>query len=167
MNQPSSFRIVPATERDVPTILRMVRALADYEKVLHKVTATESNLRESLFGESHFAEAAIGYAAEEPAGIAVFFHTYSTFQGRPNLYIEDIFVEPRWRGRGLGKALMAYLAQVAVERGCARLEWSVLNWNEPAIRFYRTLGAQPVSDWTVYRVADDALVNLARQSGKA
>ncbi|MEX0677509.1 MAG: GNAT family N-acetyltransferase [Pirellulales bacterium] len=164
MNAPHPFRIEPATERDVPILLHMTRALAEYEKVLDKVTATEASLRDSLFGTRRFAEAAIGYAAAEPAGMAVFFHTYSTFPGRPGLYIEDIFVEPTWRGKGLGRALVAYVAGLAVERGCARLEWSVLDWNEPAIRFYRGLGAKPMDEWTVYRLTADALAGLAAEA---
>jgi len=158
------FRIEPATPRDVAVILRMTRALAEYEKVPDNVTATEASLRDSLFGTRPFAEAAIAHAGEEPAGMAVFFHTFSTFRGRPGLYVEDIFVEEKWRGQGLGKALMAYMANLAVERGCARLEWSVLDWNEPAIGFYRSLGAKPMDQWTVYRLTDEALVQLAAQA---
>jgi len=157
----SPFRIQPATERDVPALLRMTRALAEYEKVLDQVTATEASLRESLFGANPAAEAIVGYADGEPAGMAVLFQTYSTFSGRPGLYVEDIFVEQNRRGRGLGKALMTYAAALALQRGCFRLEWSVLNWNEPAIGFYRSLGARPQDQWTVYRLADEALERLA------
>lgn len=142
----------------------MTRGLADYEKVRHQVTATEAGLRESLFGPQRRAEAAIGFADDQPAGMAVFFHTYSTFLGRSGLYVEDIFVEEPCRGKGLGKALMAYVARLAVERGCARLEWSVLDWNEPAIGFYRGLGAKAMDQWTVYRLAGDELGRLAAEA---
>ncbi len=134
--------------------------MAEYEKVPHQVTATEAALRDTLFGPGSIAEAALAYADEEPAGMVVYFRTYSTFLGRPGIYLEDIFVEERFRGRGLGKALMAYVARVAIERGCARLEWSVLDWNEPAIGFYRSLGARPMDEWTVYRLTGDALASL-------
>ena len=160
----SKFRIEPATQRDVGAILRMTRALAEYEKVPDEVTATEANLRDSLFGTHPVAEAVIAYAGDDPAGMAVFFHTYSPFRGRQGLYVEDIFVEERWRGQGLGKALMAYIANLAVQRGCARLEWSVLDWNEPAIGFYRSLGAKPMDQWTVYRLTDEALERVAAEA---
>lgn len=161
MNAPTVFRIEPATERDVPILLHMIRALAEYEKLSDQVTASEALLRDSLFGPRPFAEAAIGYAGDEAAGMALFFHTYSTFLGRPGLYLEDLFVDPKWRGQGLGRALLAHLAKLAVERGCRRLEWAVLDWNEPAIDFYRGLGAEPMDKWTVYRLNGGALERLA------
>jgi ribosomal protein S18 acetylase RimI-like enzyme len=164
VDSPSKFRIEPAKGRDVGVILRLIRALAEYEKVPDNVTATEASLRESLFGERPFAEAAIAHAGQEPAGMAVFYHTFATFPGRSGLYVEDIIVEEKWRGQGLGKALMAYMANLAVGRGCARLEWSVLKWNESAIGFYRSLGAKPMDQWTVYRLTDEALANLAAEA---
>lgn len=163
MSEKSEFRIEPATERDVPIVLHMIRALAEYEKLSHEVVATESLLRDLLFGARPFAEAAIGYVADEPAGFAVYFHTFSTFLGLVGLYLEDLFVEPRFRGRGFGKQLLAYVAAVAVERGCRRLEWSALRWNEPAIGFYRSLGAEPMNEWQVFRLSGQALARLGMQ----
>ena len=157
----SEFRIEPATEADVPAILRLIKGLAEYEKMADEVAATEQRLRDTLFGPRRFAEVVVGYAGTEPAGFAVFFHNFSTFLGAPGLYLEDIFVEPRWRGHGFGKALLAHVAQAAVARGCGRLEWSVLDWNEPAIGFYKKLGARPMDGWTTYRMTGDALAALA------
>jgi GNAT superfamily N-acetyltransferase len=157
------FRVQAATEQDIPLILQMTRALAEFEKVPHQVTASEADIRESLFGANPKAEAVVGYASDEPAGMAVFFHTFSTFLGRSGLYLEDIFVDEKWRGRGLGRELMRYVAKIAVARGCARLEWSVLNWNARAIAFYRQLGATPMDEWTVYRLSGDELARLAAE----
>jgi GNAT superfamily N-acetyltransferase len=156
-----AFRIEPAVEHDLPVILRLIRGLAEYEKLSDAVVATEASLREALFGERRFAEAVIGHVDEEPAGFAVYFHNFSTFLGVPGMYLEDLFVEPRFRGLGLGKALLAHVARVAVARGCGRLEWSVLDWNEPAIGFYKRLGATPMDEWTTYRMTGDALHALA------
>ena len=153
--------IVPATERDVPLILTFIRGLAEYEKMSDQVTATEDGLRASLFGPRPAAEVVIGYAGDEPAGFALFFHNYSTFLGQPGIYLEDLFVVPAWRGSGLGRRLLAHLAALAVTRGCGRLEWSVLDWNEPAIGFYKKLGARPMDDWTIFRVTGDVLNRLA------
>lgn len=164
MSSPTEFRIEAATEPDVPVILKLIRGLADYERLSHEVVATEESLRESLFGARRTAEVLIGYAGDEPAGFAVFFHNYSTFLGRPGIYLEDLFVVPRWRRRGLGTKLLARVARVAVERRCGRLEWSVLDWNEPAIAFYKKLGARAMDEWTVYRVTGDALKRLAAQT---
>jgi GNAT superfamily N-acetyltransferase len=150
-----------ATEADVPLILRFIRELAEYERLAHEVVATEEILRESLFGARRYAEVVIAEEDGEPAGFALFFHNFSTFRGRPGIYLEDLYVRPEMRGRGTGRALLAHLAALAVERGCGRLEWWVLDWNEPAIRFYRSLGAQAMDDWTVFRVAGDALRRLA------
>jgi GNAT superfamily N-acetyltransferase len=160
VTQPA-FRIEQATERDVPLILRLIKALAEYEKMAHEVTATEEALRQSLFGPRPAAEVVIGYAGDEPAGFALFFHNYSTFLGQPGIYLEDLYVVPERRGHGLGKRLIAHLAALAVERGCGRLEWAVLDWNEPAIGFYRRLGARPMDQWTVFRLIGDALRQLA------
>jgi len=154
------FRIEPATERDLPIILRLVKSLAEYEHLAHAVVATEAALRESLFVR-RAAEVVIGYAGDEPAGFAVFFQTFSTFLGIPGMYLEDLFVDPKFRRQGLGEALLARLARIAVERGCGRLEWSVLRWNELAIGFYQKLGARPMDDWVTYRLTGEALITLA------
>lgn len=161
------FRIELATERDVPLILRLIKGLAEYEKLAHEVVATEAGLRESLFGARRVAEVLIGYAGAEPVGFAVFFHNYSTFLGRPGIYLEDLFVLPQWRRRGLGTELLRRVARTAVERGCGRLEWSVLDWNEPAIKFYKKLGARAMEEWTVYRVTGQALTDLAAKAGQS
>ncbi len=149
--------IRPATAADAPAIARLIRALADYERLSHAVTLDEGRLRDHLFGPRPFAEALLAEDAGAVVGYALFFPTYSTFLGRPGLYLEDLFVEPAHRGKGHGKALLAAVARLAVERGCGRLEWSVLDWNEPAICFYRLVGAAPVDGWTVYRLTGDAL----------
>jgi GNAT superfamily N-acetyltransferase len=155
------LRIERATERDVPLILRLIRGLADYERLSHEVTATEQGLRETLFGAQPSAEVLLAYAGDEPAGFALFFHNFSTFVGKPGLYLEDLFVVPKFRGHGCGKALLAHLAKIAIERRCGRFEWTVLDWNEPAIGFYKKLGAESLDDWTVFRIAGDALRRLA------
>jgi GNAT superfamily N-acetyltransferase len=159
-----ALRIEQATERDVPLILRLIKGLADYEKMADEVTATEEGLRATLFGPHPSAEVVIAYAGDAPAGFALFFHNYSTFLSKPGLYLEDLFVVPELRGHGFGKALLAHLAALAVERGCGRFEWSVLDWNEPAIGFYKKLGAKPMDAWTIFRVTGDALHALARQA---
>lgn len=160
----AEFHIELATERDVPVILQLIKGLAEYEKLAHEVVATEKGLRESLFGARRVAEVLIGYADGEAVGFAVFFHNYSTFLGRPGIYLEDLFVLPEWRRRGLGTRLLRRIAQTAVERGCGRLEWSVLDWNEPAIKFYKRLGARAMDEWTVYRVTGNVLKSLAKRS---
>ena len=157
-----TLRIERATERDVPLILRLIKALAEYERMSDEVIATEEVLRRTLFGPHPAAEVVVGYAGDEPAGFALFFHNYSTFLGKPGLYLEDLFVVPKFRGRGYGKALLVHLAKLAVERDCGRFEWSVLDWNEPAIGFYKKLGAQPMDAWKIMRVTGDALHTLAR-----
>lgn len=161
MTMPADLVIRPAVAADVPLILRFIRALADYERLAGEVVATEEGLQATLFGARPVAEVLIAEWRGTPAGFALFFHTYSTFLGRPGLYLEDLFVEPVQRGRGIGRTLLVHLARLALERGCGRLEWSVLDWNEPAIRFYRHLGAQPMNDWTVQRVTGAALTHLA------
>jgi GNAT superfamily N-acetyltransferase len=155
------LRIAPASERDVPTVHRLIRALAEYERLSHEAVGTETDLRESLFGSRPYAEAVVAWIGTEPVGFALWFHNYSTFLARPGLYLEDLFVVPEWRGRGIGRALIVHLAGVAVERRCGRMEWAVLDWNESAIRFYRSLGATPMDEWTVYRLTGDALKRLA------
>jgi GNAT superfamily N-acetyltransferase len=154
------LRIVPATERDVAVILGFIRKLAEYEKLSHQVAATEELLRETLFGARRVAEVLIAYLVDEPAGFALYFHNFSTFLGRPGIYLEDLFVEPAHRGKGIGKALLIEIAKIAKERNCGRLEWAVLDWNKPAIDFYRRLGAVPLDDWTLFRVTGEALNNL-------
>lgn len=155
------FVIRQATEADVPLILWFIRELAEYEKLLHEVVATEEVLRQNLFGERRYAEVVIGELDGRPISFALFFHNFSTFLAKPGLYLEDLFVKPEARGKGIGKAMLAYLAKVAKERGCGRLEWWVLDWNEPAIQFYRSIGAHPMDEWTVHRVTGDALEQLA------
>ena len=161
MSRPSEFRIEPATESDIPLILTFIKGLAEYEGLVHEVVATEESLRESLFGPQAGAEVALAYSGTEPVGFAVFFHNYSTFLGRSGLYLEDLFVLPEWRGRGLGRILMGYVARIAVARDCGRLEWSVLDWNEPAIGFYQALGARPMDEWTTYSLTGEALERLS------
>lgn len=156
--------IRPATEADVPLILRFIRELAEYERLLHEVVATEDGLRATLFGPRPAAEVVIAEADGEPLGFALFFHNYSTFLAQPGLYLEDLYVRPEARGRGTGRALLAHLARLARERGCGRLEWWVLDWNESAIRFYRSLGAQPMDEWTVFRLAGPDLARLAGEA---
>ncbi|MBK9138325.1 MAG: GNAT family N-acetyltransferase [Verrucomicrobia bacterium] len=159
----SELSIRPATERDIPLILRFIRELAEYEKLAQEVAATEALLRAALFGEHPAAEALIGSVDGEPAGYALFFPNFSTFLGRPGLHLEDLYVCPEHRGKGLGLALLRRVAAIAVERDCARLEWSVLDWNEPAIGFYRELGAVPLHDWMVFRLSGEAIRLLAER----
>jgi GNAT superfamily N-acetyltransferase len=153
--------IRPATSADTPLIARLIRALAEYEQLSHVVTFDEAQLHQHLFGPRPYAEVLLAEDAGEAIGYALFFPAYSTFVGKPTLYLEDLFVDPSHRGKGHGKALLRALAQLAVRRGCARLEWSVLNWNEPAMGFYRSLGAVPADAWTVYRLAGPALASVA------
>jgi GNAT superfamily N-acetyltransferase len=156
------FKIVPASEHDVPLVLDFVRKLAEYEKLSDQVLATTELLREGLFGQRRTAEVVLAYLDEEPVGFALYFHNFSTFVGRAGIYLEDLFVEPAHRGKGIGKALLAHVAKVAVERGCGRFEWAVLDWNTPAIDFYKSLGAVPLDDWTLFRLTGEALRNVAR-----
>ena len=163
MSRSSEFRIESAKDSDRPLILTFIKGLAEYEGLAHEVVATEENLRDSLFGPRASAEVVIAYNAKEPVGFAVFFHNYSTFLGRTGLYLEDLFVLPEWRRRGLGRALMGHVARIAVTRDYGRLEWSVLDRNEPAIRFYRALGARPMDQWTTYSLTGDALERLGEE----
>ncbi|HEY2064870.1 MAG TPA: GNAT family N-acetyltransferase [Gemmatimonadaceae bacterium] len=160
MPSSSSFALRTATASDVPVILQCIQALAEYERLAHECVATEALLREWLFGDDAAAGVVIAVRGEEPAGFALWFRTFSTFLARPGIYLEDLFVFPAFRGQGLGRRLLEHLARTAVERGFGRLEWSVLDWNTDAIRFYESLGARPVSDWTRYRVSGDALASL-------
>jgi GNAT superfamily N-acetyltransferase len=157
-------KIVPASECDIPLVLGFIRKLAEYEKLSNQVVATEELLREGLFGPRRAAEVVLAYLEDhQPVGFALFFHNFSTFVGRAGIYLEDLFVEPAHRGSGVGKALLAYVANVAVERGCGRFEWAVLDWNTPAINFYKGLGAVPLDDWTLFRLTGDALRRVASE----
>jgi GNAT superfamily N-acetyltransferase len=156
-----SFRLEPAAERHLPLILRFINELAEYEKLGHEVVATEEGLRESFLGPRPAAEAVVAFAGDEPAGFAVYFQTFSTFLGRPGLYLEDLYVTPAWRRHGLGRKLLAHVARIAVERRYGRMEWSVLDWNELALGVYRRIGAQPMDEWTVQRLTGAALRDLA------
>ncbi|MBE5779124.1 MAG: GNAT family N-acetyltransferase [Clostridiales bacterium] len=151
-----------AEEKDIPVVLDFIRQLAEYEHMLDQVVATEALLREWLFVRKT-AEVLIAEEAEDAVGFALFFHNFSTFLGRGGIYLEDLFVRPDYRGKGFGKALLKKLAQLAVERGCGRLEWSCLDWNQPSIDFYLSMGAQPMSDWTVYRIAGQRLIEIAQK----
>ena len=150
-----------ATEEDVPLLLSLIRELAEYERLSHEVVATEETLRDALLGGRQVAETLLAYLGAEPVGFALFFHNFSTFLGRPGIYLEDLYVRPACRGAGVGRALLVHIAGLARDRNCGRLEWSVLDWNEPAIGFYESIGASPVSGWTVYRVTGEALEDLA------
>lgn len=155
--------ITPATPDDVPLVLQFIRELADYERLGDAVVATPELLRQELF-ERRGAEVLLAREDRAPIGFAVFFHNFSTFAGRRGLYLEDLFVRPGHRGRGIGRALLSAIADIAVRRGCARFEWAVLDWNESAIGFYRSLGARPMEEWTVFRLEGDALLRLASRS---
>jgi GNAT superfamily N-acetyltransferase len=156
-----SLRIAPANESDVPIILSFIRKLAEYEKLSHLVVATEANVRKHVFGANPVAEVLLAYWDNEPVGFALYLRNFSTFLGQAGIYLEDLFVDPEYRGKGIGKALLARLAKIAVERGYGRLEWAVLDWNTPSIEFYRSLGAVPLDEWTAYRLTGAALDRLA------
>lgn len=158
---PADFYIRPAVEGDVRLILRFIKELASYERLPHEVVATEESVRESLFGERPTAEVSLAYVGEAPAAFSLYFHNFSTFLGQPGIYLEDLYVKAEFRRRGLGRAMFSHLARLAKERGCGRLEWAVLNWNETAIAFYRALGAVAMDEWTVYRVTGKALDRLS------
>jgi GNAT superfamily N-acetyltransferase len=160
----TTVRIEGATADDVGDVLSMIRSLAEYERLADQVVATEDGLRESLFGPNPAAEVVLARVGGETVGFALFFHNYSTFLGRKGLYLEDLFVRPEHRGRGYGRALLAHLARLAVARNSGRLEWAVLDWNAPAIAFYKSLGAAALDDWTVFRVTGDRLRELARHA---
>jgi GNAT superfamily N-acetyltransferase len=155
------FTIKPATKKDVPVILNFIKKLADYERLSHEVVATEELLQRTLFGQRRTAEVAIGYLNSDPVGFVLFFHNFSTFVGRPGIYIEDLFIDEPFRRRGFGGALLRHVAKLAAARECGRLEWSVLDWNEPAINFYRKLGAVSMNEWTVFRMTGENLQRLA------
>lgn len=157
------YKLRFATESDIPIILRFIRELAAYEKLEHEAEATEPVLRDTLFGERRNAEVILGIYSDEPVSFAVFFHNFSTFLGKPGIYLEDLFVKPEFRGKGFGKSMISYLAHLAKERGCGRLEWWVLDWNKPAIDFYQSIGAKSMDDWTVQRISGNDLEVLAEK----
>lgn len=159
----ADFSIRPATEDEVPLILTFIKELAEFEKLSHEAVATEQGLRETLFGETRYAEVILGFDHEEPVGFALYFHNYSTFLGRPGLYLEDLYIRPEARGKGFGRAMLQHLAGIAKQRNCGRMEWWVLDWNEAAIQFYKKLGAVPMKDWTVFRLTGRALDNYLIQ----
>ena len=154
------FKLKFAEEKDVPLILELIKELADYEKMLDEVVATEEDIYESLF-ERKVAEVVIGEYQNKPVGYIIFFHNFSTFLGRPGIYLEDLYVKPEMRGKGMGKIMLSFLAKLCIERKCGRLEWNCLDWNQPSINFYKQMGAIPMDEWTIYRVCDDALKKLA------
>jgi len=162
MKMQPDFEIRPAVLEDVPLILELIRELATYERAPNEVTATEEQLVEVLFGKRPAAEVLLAFEGKGPVGFAVFFHNFSTWLGRRGLYLEDLFIKPEKRGKGYGRALLVDLAKIALDRGCGRMEWAVLNWNEPAIKFYRTLGAKPMDEWTVFRLTRDGIARLAQ-----
>ena len=157
----TSFEIRTTTEADVPVILSLIRDLATYERAPDAVVATDAGLREVLFGPTPSAEVLLALEKAEPVGFAIYFSNFSTWLGRPGLYLEDLFVRPEKRGKGYGRALLIRLAQIAQERRCGRMEWAVLDWNEPAIQFYRKLGATPMDEWTVFRLTEEEIAKLA------
>src|SRR5213083_3635755 len=161
----TDFAIRSARVEDVPIILQLIRDLATYERAPKEVTATEEQLVDVLFGEKPVAEVLLAFEGKSPIGFAVFFHNFSTWLGRPGLYLEDLFVKPEKRGKGYGRALLVELAKIARDRGCGRMEWAVLNWNDPAIQFYRKLGAKPMHEWTVFRLTRDEIARLADSGG--
>src|SRR5438552_7534662 len=161
MNMPSDFNIRPARVEDVPIILELIRDLATYERAPDEVVATKEQLVDVLFGERPVAEVLLAFEAETAVGFAVYFYNFSTWLGRPGLYLEDLFVNPEKRGKGYGRALLVELAKIARDRGCGRMEWAVLDWNEPAIKFYQALGAKPMNEWTVFRLTRDEIAKLA------
>jgi len=164
MNSQNKLEIIKAEKKDAATILYFIKQLAEYEKLSHEVEATVEQLEKTLFGENSKAECIIGYYENKPVGFAIFFHNYSTFLAKPGIYLEDLFVLPEMRGKGFGKKLLQHLAKLAVERNCGRLEWWVLDWNKPAIDFYKSLGAAPMDEWTVFRVTGDSLNSLANEN---
>jgi GNAT superfamily N-acetyltransferase len=163
----TDFAIRSARVEDVPIILQLIRDLATYERAPKEVAATEEQLVDVLFGEKPAAEVLLAFENETPIGFAVFFYNFSTWLGRPGLYLEDLFVKPEARGKGYGRALLVHLARIARDRGCGRMEWAVLNWNEPAIKFYRSLAAKPLDEWTVFRLTRDGIAKLAQSESIA
>jgi GNAT superfamily N-acetyltransferase len=167
MKQVADFKIRRARLEDVPIILQLIRDLATYERAPDEVTATEERLADVLFGEKPAAEVLLAFEEESPVGFAIYFYNFSTWLGRPGLYLEDLFVKPEKRGKGYGRALLIELAKIARDRGCGRMEWAVLDWNEPAIKFYRSLGAKPMHEWTVFRLTGEEIGKLASAADTA
>src|SRR6266478_5832491 len=167
MKEITNLKIRSAHIEDVPIILELIRDLATYERAPDEVTATEEVLVDVLFGERPAAEVLLAFEGKSPVGFALFFHNFSTWLGRPGLYLEDLFVKPDRRGNGYGRALLVELAKIARDRGCGRMEWAVLDWNEPAINFYRALGARPMHEWTVFRLTRDEIARLASAADTA
>ncbi len=163
MNERARLHIRSATPDDAALVLSFIRELAEYERAPNDVVATESDIRATLVAEPKRAEVLLAFDGQQPVGFALFFHNYSTWLGRAGLYLEDLFVRPEWRGRGYGRQLLAHLAAIARDRACGRMEWSVLDWNEPAIGFYRSIGAVAMTEWTVQRLTGDALDRLAAE----
>ena len=161
MKEHADLRIRPARVQDVPIILQLIRDLATYERAPDQVTATEEQLVDVLFGDKPAADVLLAFEGDSPVGFAVYFYNFSTWLGRAGLYLEDLFVKPENRGKGYGRALLVELAKIARDRGCGRMEWAVLDWNEPAIKFYRALGAQPTHEWTVFRLTSEEIAKLA------
>jgi GNAT superfamily N-acetyltransferase len=161
MDRPQNFQIRPARMEEVPIILQLIHDLATYERAPDDVVATEEQLVDVLFGDRRVAEVLLAFEGESPVGFAVYFYNFSTWLGRPGLYLEDLFVKPEKRGKGYGRALLVELAKIARDRGCGRMEWAVLNWNEPAIKFYRALDAEPMDEWTVFRLTREEIAKLA------
>jgi len=161
MKASTHFQLRPARVEDVPIILQLIRDLATYERAPDEVSATQEQLVDVLFGQRPAAQVLLAFEAESPVGFALYLYNFSTWLGRPGLYLEDLFVKPEKRGKGYGRALLVELAKIARDRGCGRMEWAVLNWNEPAIKFYRALGAKPMDEWTVFRLTRDEIAKLA------
>ena len=155
------LKIIPLRERDIPVLMALIRELAEYEKLLHEVEVTPEDLQEHLLGPNSRAEAVVARLQGQAVGYAVYFHNYSTFTGRRGLYLEDIFVKPEWRGQGIGRALFLHCVGQAYQRGCSRMDWAVLDWNQSSIDFYRSLGAEPMPDWTLYRLSESDIARLA------
>jgi GNAT superfamily N-acetyltransferase len=167
MKESGDFEIRPAQVSDVPVILELIRDLATYERAPEEVVATEEQLINVLFCERPVAEVLLAFERETPVGFALYFYNFSTWLGRAGLYLEDLFVKPEKRGRGYGRALLVELAKIARDRSCGRMEWAVLNWNEPAIKFYRALGAKPMNEWTVFRLTAEEIAKLASTADTA
>jgi len=164
VKEAANFQIRPARVEDVPVILQLIRDLATYERAPDEVVATEEQLVDVLFGKRPAAEVLLAFKGESPVGFALFFHNFSTWLGRPGLYLEDLFVKPEKRGKGYGRSLLVELAKIARDRGCGRMEWAVLDWNEPAMKFYCALGAKPMDEWTVFRLTRDGITRLANSA---
>ncbi len=162
MENKNGIVIRPAEKEDVGLILSFIKELADYEKLTDAVTADENLLAETLFGKDAVPKSLLAFYNSEPAGFAIYFYNFSTFIGKPGLYLEDVYVKPELRGKGIGKQVLIYLAKIASEKDCGRFEWSVLDWNEPSIKFYKNLGAKPMDDWTVFRLDRMGIENLSR-----